>query len=198
MNNNNNMNNENIIDLLTEDDLDDVLAIQRSVYIDDLLEDKTTFVAMLLAYPTGCFALRKSGRLLAYFFTHPGNNQMLPPSLNSKEHTANETPNDLYYFHDLAVHKDAHNIGAGTRLLYKAVMAARDGGFDRFALTAVQEAEHFWTRFGFSVVAQETLDAAARKRLTSYASNPLVMIASYDNIMTALTPRVIALGLSTL
>lgn len=185
--------------LLTEDDLDDVLAVQRSAYVDELLEGKATFAAMLHACRTGCFALRSDGRLLAYFFTHPGSSQMLPPALDSDEHSAaGGAPEDLYYLHDLAVHADARKLGAGTRLLHCAVAAARAGGFDRFALTAVQEAEHFWARFGFAVVAPETLDAGARARQATYATHPVVMTASLADVVAALTPRAAALGLPTL
>jgi GNAT superfamily N-acetyltransferase len=186
------------VGLLTAADLDDVLAVQRSAYVEDLLEGKATFAAMLLACPTGCFALRSGGRLRAYFFTHPGSSQMLPPALDSttEHHGADsEAPADLYYLHDLAVHADARTLGAGTRLLHRAVGAARAGGFDRVALTAVQEAQHYWARFGFSVVAPATLDAGARARLTTYATRPVVMIASLADVVAALAPRAAALGL---
>ena len=128
--------------LLTEDDLDDVLAVQRSAYVDELLEGKATFAAMLHACRTGCFALRSDGRLLAYFFTHPGSSQMLPPALDSDEHSAaGGAPEDLYYLHDLAVHADARKLGAGTRLLHCAVAAARAGGFDRLQVQWGQQAQ---------------------------------------------------------
>jgi hypothetical protein len=59
----------------------------------------------------------------------------------------------------------------------------------------VQEAQHYWARFGFSVVAPATLDAGARARLTTYATSPVVMIASLADVVAALAPRAAALGL---
>ena len=123
---------------------------------------------------------------------------MLPPALDSEEHAGSELRDDLYYLHDLAVHADARKLGAGTRLLHLAVQAAIAGGFDRFALTAVQEAEHFWGRFGFTVVAPESLDDGARARLATYATNPVVMTAPLAAVAAALAPRAAALGLPAL
>jgi GNAT superfamily N-acetyltransferase len=182
--------------LLRAEDLDEVLAVQRSAYVDALLEGKATFAAMLQACPTGCFALRAGGRLLAYFFTHPGRRAQLPPALDSGEHdAAGAAPADLYYLHDLAVHAEARRGGAGTRLLLCALAAARSAGFDTLAPTAVQDAAPFWARFGFAAVAPAALDAGARARLATYATHPVVMTAPRAAVAAAVAPRAAALGL---
>ncbi len=185
-----------MVTLMTETDLDDVLELQSLAYHDKLLESKSTFATILKACPTGCFVLRNiSGRMIAYIFTYPSNSQTLPPVLNSNEDLSCKINTDIYYLHDLAVHIDARNIGAGTRLLHCAIVAAQKNGFYRFALTAVQDSQKFWSRFGFFVVATEFLDGNAQRRLATYSNNAVVMMASYADIIYFFSSRLNAIGL---
>ncbi len=166
-------------DYLTENDIDQVLEIQKLVYNKDLLESKETFLSMINNYPSGCLCLRDENKLLGYFITHPENINNLPPSLNLNIHSNNE--NNIYYFHDLAVHPSARNLRIGSTLIFLAVKIAIINKFDKIALTAVQNADKFWNKFGFIPITIEK-----KTSLLSYGPDAVVMISSISTILNRL------------
>ncbi len=207
---------------LTENDIDDVLELQKLSYNENLLESKETFLSIINSYQEGCFYLRNNDKLLAYFITHPENINNLPPLLNNTYSTkennmcsvqfkfvtnkfefsqtllgADQIYNKfdlqsthIYYFHDLAVHPSARNLKIGSLLMYLAIKIPIINKFDKIALTAVQNADKYWEKFGFNIVN----DNININSLVSYGDNAVVMISSISSMLN----KLYSLGLPSL
>ena len=100
------------------------------------------------------------GRPLGYCIAHPGTLGE-PPPLDTLMAALPARPNCLY-LHDLALLPEARGCRLGAALVARLEALARTHGFDRIALTAVNQSDGFWEGLGFA-----PLDCAA---LESYGA----------------------------
>jgi len=149
---------------MTAGDLAAVMAIAAEVH-PDYPEDAAVFAERLGLYPQGCMVLETrqaaGARPGGYLISHPWT-LAAPPALNSLLGALPPFP-VLYYLHDLALAPAARGTGAARAAVARAVAMAEQGGLDRLGLVAVNGAEAFWRRCGFTPSADGALQAAARK-----------------------------------
>ncbi|WP_311269658.1 GNAT family N-acetyltransferase [Sphingobium sp. WCS2017Hpa-17] len=131
-------------------DIPAVTAISDAVH-GDYTEQPAVYVERLQLYPAGCWLLERDGKATGYLISHPWAGTQ-PPALNL---LIQALPGfaDHYYLHDLALLPDARGSGAAQAAIRIVRDEARRGGFARIALTAVNGADAFWVRNGFTAVA---------------------------------------------
>lgn len=168
-----------LVYFIKENDIEQILEIQNLVYKEDLIESKDSFLSMINKFPEGCIYITINNLIVGYFITHPDNIINLPPALNSNMNINNQ--NNIYYFHDLAVHPSYRNLQIGSILIYNAVKIAIINKFNKIALTAVQNANKYWNKFGFVKI------NINNKNLLSYGSDAVVMITSINIILNKLS-----------
>lgn len=117
----------------------------------DYTEHAAVYFERLQFYPAGCWLLERDGQAIGYLLSHPWTGTQ-PPALNHLIQTLPE-PADHYYLHDLALLPGARGSGAAQAAIGIVRDQARQAGFTRIALTAVNGADAFWVRNGFTIVA---------------------------------------------
>jgi GNAT superfamily N-acetyltransferase len=134
---------------VTHEDLDTIMELQKSAYVEELLEKKEAYEKMLAAYPDGFKILLVDGRPAGYVFYHPGfEDQIQPLDETSLKITGEE---DCMYLHDMVVHPDFRGKKL-TRPLFECFdQATKEKGFTKQALVAVQDSFRFWQKYGFTV-----------------------------------------------
>ncbi len=169
------------LDIIKENDIEQILEIQNLVYTEDLIESKESFLSMINKFQEGCIYININNLIVGYFITHSENINNLPPNLNSNYNiNMNIQIHNIYYFHDLAVHPLYRNLQIGSILIYNAVKIAIINKFNKIALTAVQNADKYWNKFGFVKI------NINNKNLLSYGSNAILMITSINIILNKL------------
>jgi len=158
---------------LSEDELDDILIIQRQAYGSLLWEDKDVFSHKLHLFPQGCWIARLNGNPVAYLLSHPWLRSIIVP-LNRKTDCLPPNP-DCFYIHDLAVAPPFRRQGISRQLVKKAFGLARALQFNIVFLVSVQNSSTFWAKFGFEL--QEPLNQKMIEDLKSYDENARLMIA---------------------
>ncbi|KQM97029.1 GCN5 family acetyltransferase [Sphingobium sp. Leaf26] len=130
-------------------DIPAVAAISDAVH-GDYTEQAAVYVERLQLYPAGCWLLERDGQAIGYLISHPWAGRR-PPPLNRPIQALPE-PADHYYLHDLALLPDARGSGAAQAAIGIVQDQARRAGYVRIALTAVNGADAFWTRNGFTAL----------------------------------------------
>lgn len=151
--------------LMAAADMPAVAAISDAVH-GDYTEQAAIYVERLILYPAGCWLLERDGKATGYLISHPWAGGQ-PPALNHPIQTLPD-PADHYYLHDLALLPDARGSGVAQAAIGIVQDQARRAGFSRIALTAVNGADAFWVRNGFTAIAGgETYgsDSLAMERL---------------------------------
>lgn len=146
-------------------DIPAVAAISDAVH-GDYTEQSAVYVERLQLYPAGCWLLERDGKAMGYLIGHPWAGTQ-PPTLNQLIQALPE-PADHYYLHDLALLPDARGTGAAQAAIGIVLDQAGKAGARRIALTAVNGADAFWGRNGFTaMVAGGTYggDSLAMERL---------------------------------
>lgn len=138
-----------ILNTLTLDDLEAVLSVQSACYDAFFHESAAAFRAKVLASPDTHWLCRREGMPLGYLVTLPVAEGKLP-ALDSDSVAMADRPEWLYV-HDLAVLPQARALGLGKRFMAEAERLARDKGLRGLALVAVQGAEAYWAKAGFTV-----------------------------------------------
>jgi len=111
-------------------------------------EGAVIYAERLRLYPAGCWLLEHDETALGYCISHPWLGDA-PPTLDTRMQAIPTRP-DRYYLHDLALLPQARGTGAAGDGVELVVAQARQAGFDRIALTAVNGADAFWRRQGFN------------------------------------------------
>jgi GNAT superfamily N-acetyltransferase len=133
--------------LMQPEDLSIVLDIQVCCHDESKLESRHSFLAKLQASPATCFIGMVDGEPVAYLMAVPAVAGS-PPPLNRPDFSAPPGA-DALYLHDLAVHPAARGTGVAAVLVEAYFGAARRSGFRFACLTAVNDAESYWARYGF-------------------------------------------------
>lgn len=131
-------------------DISAVAAISDAVH-GNYTERADVYAERLILYPAGCWLLEQDGKTTGYLISHPWAGRQ-PPALNHLIQALPE-PADHYYLHDLALRLAARGSGAAQAAIGIVRDQARRAGFKRIALTAVNGADAFWVRNGFTAVA---------------------------------------------
>jgi len=131
-------------------DIPSVAAISDAVH-GDYTEQAAVYANRLQLHPRGCWLLERDGKAIGYLISHPWEGTQ-PPALNQLIEKLPEPP-DHYYLHDLALLPDARGTGAAQVAIVIVQDQAGKAGARRIALTAVNGADAFWGRNGFTAMA---------------------------------------------
>lgn len=132
---------------MTEQDLEYVLSIQHECYTEVEPESRSTIQSKLKLAADSCWIAAVDKSYVAYLICHPWK-QGSVPELNEENFVLPENL-DLFYIHDLAVSRKARGTGVGRMLIDTALNHARNVGFEKVGLIAVQGSSSFWEKFGF-------------------------------------------------
>jgi GNAT superfamily N-acetyltransferase len=154
-------------------DLAAVSRIAAAVH-PDFPEDDAVFAERRDLCPEGCHVLVRGeadlgGALAGYVLSHPWMSGSCPP-LNVRLGALPDAP-DTFYIHDLALLPVARGSGAAGAIIDHLRATARDTGFSRLGLVAVNNSTGFWRRQGFESVDGPELDA----KLASYGAGSRYM-----------------------
>lgn len=125
-----------------------VMDLQKKCYSLDLIENEDCFLHKIKIFPEGAVGALVSKSLCGYIFFHPWNLDVQVP-LNNTEY---QLPliSDCIYIHDLAIDVNVRKTKIGFELISKAIGYGQVHGFVNYALTAVQNSETYWERWGFT------------------------------------------------
>ena len=111
-----------------------------------------------------------TGDLIGYALTHPWR-MAEPPPLNAR---LGAIPQDAstYYVHDVALLPEARGRGHAAHAIDRLTAHAREAGFGKLSLVAVNRSQSFWEKAGFRVIAVPGLEA----KLASYGPDAVLMM----------------------
>ncbi|WP_338086783.1 GNAT family N-acetyltransferase [Magnetospirillum aberrantis] len=128
-------------------DLETVVRVADVVHV-NYPEDPAVFADRLALFAPGCLmAEDDDGQALGYCLAHPGIVGDPPPLdtvLGAPPKAA-----DCLYIHDVALLPQARGRHLGVALARLMEDVARAHGFDRIALTAVNNSDGFWGALGY-------------------------------------------------
>lgn len=151
------------------DDVPAVTETGNSVH-PDFPEDQSVFQDRFDLYPAGCFVLEHENKIVGYGISHPWTLDEAP-ALNSLLQVLPDNATS-YYVHDVALTEVARSGGNAAKLVALMVQQAKDDGFDRMALVAVNGSRPFWERQEFGLREVATLD----DKLKSYSDDACYMV----------------------
>ncbi|HRY31649.1 MAG TPA: GNAT family N-acetyltransferase [Bacteroidales bacterium] len=131
---------------LNNDDISNVMNIQKQDYSNDLQEDRNVFIQILNVFSEGVFGVFDGDNLAGYLFSHPYLLNQVKP-LNSQLYLTGEE--NCLYLHDMAISPDYRGMGLAKRLFERFLFTSEKIGFESQRLVAVQNSAEFWGRFGF-------------------------------------------------
>lgn len=155
--------------LMTPEDLAGVCAV-AGVAFPDHFEDRDCFADRLALHPEGCCVLTDGREVFGYVIAYPSRRGSIPP-LNSRM-AARYVDADVLYLHDLALRPEARGGGHARTAIETLIEQAKGDGWPAVALVAVNDAEPFWARHGFTVDPSPALRAA----LTGYGPDARYMV----------------------
>lgn len=154
---------------LQSHDLEAVIAIQREIYPEALIESASVFSSRLRLDSSYCLAAKSEGTLVGYLIAH-GWLSNSPPALGAV--LTDPELSEILYIHDLGVSRDGRGAGVGRGLIDHATAMAADDSLAEAQLIAVRGAESFWKHLGFDKSgASSTID----NKLQSYGSDSVWM-----------------------
>jgi ribosomal protein S18 acetylase RimI-like enzyme len=140
-----------------------VYDVQLRAFPLDLHETLSLFENALAGYPVGCFGVMDNGQLAGYLISYP----ITPDRQNFEAGfmPVNEKT-DIIYLHDMAVDPEYRGRGVTSLLLSAFWDMVRTEGFKTVNLVAVNNAEGFWAKAGFTKVSETTYLGAAGVKMT--------------------------------
>ena len=157
-------------------DLVHVLDIQGRCYPKAYHEPRSAFDNKLRLSPESSWLATSAEQVQAYLVALPADETHFPAL-----HAADWSPPSRARWlciHDLAVHPDHRGAGAAPRLIDRAAAHARQMGLEGLVLVAVEGAEAYWARQGFTPV--HVSHAGLRERLASFGGGALFMVRPAD------------------
>lgn len=150
-----------VVDLrpMCMDDLPPIMALQASVYPAELFESAQVLASKLSAVPPGWHSLvaTDGDTLCGYVFAYPWNSQS-QPQLNHL--LVAQQSCDVLYVHDVAVSGAYAGRGIAHQLLTQMLRQAQQFGLARAMLVAVEGAQGYWSRQGFTAIHEVAADPA--------------------------------------
>jgi len=133
------------------DDIAAISAISDTVH-GEFTEAPEVLAARLAVYSAGCFVLETpdaDGGPIGYLIAHPWHRDS-PPALGMVLNALPSAPETMC-LHDIALLPDARGTGAGGRALELVEELARAEALPDITLTAVNGADTYWERQGFTI-----------------------------------------------
>lgn len=153
------------------DDVNHIHAIQASCYEIQYLEHANSFASKINKAAQSCWIAEMNGHVIAYLICLPVNAHTFP-ALNASKFEQCDTPT-LLYLHDLAVHADYRDVGAGQQLIKHALDFAKQQHFDHIGLVAVQGSTKYWQKQGFEV--RSAMLYGLNKKVASFGTDAVFM-----------------------
>lgn len=134
------------IRVIQDSDWAAIERIQRESFPPQAIESSEVLRTISQHSPGSCL-IAESHAPLGYVLAHPWIPGDLPPIKASLP----PIPADArcLFFHDLAITPAARGTGLAHRLVAEVLAWARQQGITEGSLVAVQNAQHFWARYGF-------------------------------------------------
>jgi GNAT superfamily N-acetyltransferase len=139
-------------------DIPAVFALSRRVHLDHP-EREAVLAEKRGLFPAGCFVLDVGEQVAGYCFSHPWHDA--PPNLDTFVIALPATPS-RYFIHDVTLDESARGKGHAAALMPVLARVARTCGVPQMMLVAVNGAEEFWSRFGFTEMLK--LQATVREK----------------------------------
>lgn len=152
-------------------DVQNIQNIQTSCYEARYLEHADSFASKINKTAQSCWIAEINGHAIAYLICLPVSAYNFP-ALNAAEFEQSDSPT-LFYLHDLAVHTDYRDVGAGRQLIKQALDFAKQQHFDQIGLIAVQGSINYWQKQGFEVRCPTLLGLS--KKLASFGTEAVFM-----------------------
>ena len=136
---------------IIDDHWSGIMSVQESAYSEVTPEPLEVLRCKRSITPQSCFvSVSEQGAIEAYVLAHrwAGRN---PPSLSQViDDVSSHSSADTLYLHDLAVDQRAQGKGLGLKLFNAVLTSAKSMGVKKISLVAVQGADSFWRRQGFT------------------------------------------------
>lgn len=134
---------------MTEADLDGVVKVALKSFPDHP-EERQCFANRLDLNSAGCFVLAdQAEEVKGYLVAYPWQ-RYTAPALNTLIQTLPGDSNS-YYLHDLAIDPEVRGGGHTRPVVESLAKFAKEAGYKRVSLVAVNNASGFWERNGFVV-----------------------------------------------
>lgn len=131
---------------LNNEDLLDIMNLQKRVYSKDLQERIDVFIQILNIFPEGVLGVFEDDNLAGYLFSHPYLLNHIKP-LNSQLYLTGEE--NCLYLHDMVISHVYQGKGLTKQLFERFLFTAENNDFNIQCLVAVQNSAEFWGKFGF-------------------------------------------------
>lgn len=155
---------------LTPADLQGLAQVQRACYGAGYIESAAVFARRLASTGNCSLVAQEDGRIVAYLAAYRSVLGKVTPLHGDFE--ASPAP-DTLYLHDLAVLPAHAGQGLAAALLASLWQQARAQGLRHSALVAVQGAQGYWARHGYTPWALP--DGAQQQRLAGYGADAVYM-----------------------
>lgn len=133
------------------DDWNAIYAVQQNAYTDIEPETIDVLKSKWELTPETCFVSHcEKGHIQAYVLAHRWAGNKPPKLFKPVEKNAALQQADGLYLHDMAVHERAKGQRVGQKLVKAVLAQARSLGVKRISLVAVQGADTFWQKQGFT------------------------------------------------
>lgn len=151
-------------------DLAEIIRIQAECYTEIVPESAESLTDKQRLGTETCWVACTGEQLLGYVLALPWDSNQLPP-LDAR---LSERPPvcDCVYLHDLAITPMARALGVGTHLINHVLSSAKQLGWSRVCLIAIQGSQPYWARYGFNACASSP-DMA--NKLASYGESATFM-----------------------
>lgn len=153
-------------------DMEWVNRIADSVHM-SLPERPEVFEEKIRLFPEGCRKLIHLGTIVGYGISHPWMLASIPPLDTFLKQLPAEP--QCMYIHDVAVLPAVRGHGAAGHYVEYVKGLARQMGISALALVSVYGTDRLWSRFGFKVLQNASLDI----KLQSYGTTAKYMV--YDD-----------------
>ncbi|MCH1928731.1 GNAT family N-acetyltransferase [Shewanella sp. A25] len=151
---------------ITQGDWEAILAIQDECYSQLEPEPLEVLQSKWLVSPQSCFIIEANNTVVGYCLAHPWTSNK-PPALYQELSYLPEA--DTLYLHDIAISAKAQGLGAGAKALNELKQLAHQLTLHSLSLVAVQGADSYWRKMGFTPKAIE-------KDLSSYTDDAMYMV----------------------
>jgi len=153
-----------VVSRMRPEQLARIMELQMECHAHSVHESAASIRAKMHASPETCFAAFRGPAMIGYLIAFPFLFGDIPV-LDAPECPLPARP-DVLYVHDVAVAVSGRCAGAGRMLIEAIISQARQRGFARISLTALEGTAPFWSRMGFAV--QDAVPEALAGKLRQY------------------------------
>lgn len=158
------------IRIMQAKDIACILRIQEKCYTQLIHEPKEAFEKKRSLSPDTCFVATHANRIIGYLVALPRRLTALPAL--GVMHLADIDQPDCLHLHDLAVDPKMNGVGVGSALLGAFFSSMERLQLQCASLIAVQNAESYWRRQGFTIHQPE---GESKQALLSYGEASYMM-----------------------